>query len=239
MTTRRRIGILSALLLLAASAVPAITQTWSEAVAAFARGDYETAYRGFRSHAEEGNPYAQTYVGLMYYDGHGVPQDHGEAMTWLSAAAVQDDAYAQFRLSTMYVLGKGVAEDPLTAHTWLRLAAAQGLSAAQVLLGTGYLQRQELDEAAKWYRRAADQDVAIAQHAQLLLGIMYHNGDGVSQDYVRAHKWYNLAASRFPESDSRAIAVDSRNYIASIVSPSELAEAQRLAREWQPVTEPQ
>jgi TPR repeat protein len=32
--------------------------------------------------------------------------------------------------------------------------------------------------------------------AQSNLGTMYDNGQGVVQDYVRAHMWYNIAASR-------------------------------------------
>lgn len=157
MSTRCRARVLSVLPLLAAAGVPATAQTLSEAVAADERGDYATAYGRFQSHAEQGSPYAQAYLGSMYYDGKGVPQDHSEAMKRLRAAAMHDDAYAQFRLSAMYVLGRGVTEDPSTAHTWLRLAAAQRLAVAQVLLGTGYLQGEECDEAAKWYRSAAEQ----------------------------------------------------------------------------------
>ena len=32
-------------------------------------------------------------------------------------------------------------------------------------------------------------------HAQVNLGLMYAEGEGVSQDYVQAYKWWNLAAS--------------------------------------------
>ncbi len=46
-------------------------------------------------------------------------------------------------------------------------------------------------EAAKWYRRAAEQGNALAQSN---LGATYHNGEGVPQDYVLAHMWLNLAA---------------------------------------------
>ncbi len=33
---------------------------------------------------------------------------------------------------------------------------------------------------------------------QYNLGVMYKNGQGVPQDHVQAHMWYNLAASRYP-----------------------------------------
>ncbi len=46
-------------------------------------------------------------------------------------------------------------------------------------------------EALKWYRKSAEQGVALAQ---LGLGIMYAGGKGVTQDYVAAHMWFSLAA---------------------------------------------
>ena len=48
-------------------------------------------------------------------------------------------------------------------------------------------------EAAKWYRLAADQGVAEAQFA---LGAMYEQGQGVPQDYEEAVKWWRLAAEQ-------------------------------------------
>ncbi|MBM3518860.1 MAG: sel1 repeat family protein, partial [Alphaproteobacteria bacterium] len=84
-------------------------------------------------------------------------------------------------------------------------------------------------EAARWYRLAAEQDLAQAQNN---LGVMYEYGRGVPQDYVQAHKWYNLAASRSPASDD--VAVKNRDIVAAKMTPAQIAEAQRLAREWRP-----
>jgi IS5 family transposase len=44
-------------------------------------------------------------------------------------------------------------------------------------------------EAAQWYRLAADHGLA---GAQFNLGMMYAEGQGVSQDYEQAHMWSNL-----------------------------------------------
>ncbi len=49
--------------------------------------------------------------------------------------------------------------------------------------------------ALREWRPLAEQGNASAQN---LLGFMYHNGQGVPQDYVQAQMWYNLAASSFP-----------------------------------------
>ena len=59
---------------------------------------------------------------------------------------------------------------------------------------------QDYAEAVKWYRKADDQGI----RAELNLGIMYYHGRGVPQDYVQAHKWLNLAASRFLPSERRS-----------------------------------
>ena len=56
---------------------------------------------------------------------------------------------------------------------------------------------------------------------------MYHRGDGVPQDYVQAHMWWNLAAAQGDED-----AIGNRDIIAGQMMPSQIEEAQRLAREW-------
>jgi hypothetical protein len=55
----------------------------------------------------------------------------------------------------------------------------------------------------------------------------------VPQDYVQAHMWFNLAASRAPASE-RDEAIKMRNIAASRMTPAQIAEAQKLAREWKP-----
>ena len=67
-------------------------------VAAYERGDYETALREFRPLAEQGIPSAQFTLGVMYYDGDGVPQDYAEAVKWYRKAAEQGDASTRFNL---------------------------------------------------------------------------------------------------------------------------------------------
>jgi uncharacterized protein len=65
---------------------------------------------------------------------------------------------------------------------------------------------------------------------------MYDTGRGVLQDYVLAHKWYNLAASHHAtwEADVGANAARSRDRLTTRMTPAQLAEAQRMAREWEP-----
>lgn len=61
----------------------------------------------------------------------------------------------------------------------------------------------------------------------LELGMMYCSGREVSQDYVTAHKWFNLAALKGSE-DARSY----RRELAVEMTPAQVAEAQRQARAW-------
>ncbi len=125
--------------------------------------------------------------------------------------------------------------DYATALQEFKPLAEQGLAVAQNNLGimydTGRGVPQDYAEAVKWYRRAAEQGQASAQ---LNLGAIYHEGQGVPQDYVQAHMWYTLAALRSPSGLIRGAAVRHRDIIAERMTPAQIAEAQRLAREWKP-----
>ena len=125
--------------------------------------------------------------------------------------------------------------DYKTAYNELLPLAEQGDAAAQFYLGfmyeTGQGVAQDDAEAVKWYRRAAEQGDADAQNN---LGLMYEYGEGVAQDYVQAHMWYSLAASRLPSGDERDETVKNRDIVEKRMTPAQVAEAQKLAREWKP-----
>ena len=78
---------------------------------------------------------------------------------------------------------------------------------------------------------AADQDDATAQFN---LGTMYYYGRGVEQDFVEAHKWFALAASRFPPAMAANIqrALNNCQLVAARLTPSQTADAHRLASGW-------
>ena len=123
--------------------------------------------------------------------------------------------------------------DYATAARLYRLAAEQGLAEAQnhlgALYGDGKGVPQDYTEAVKWYRLAAEDGAANAQDN---LGRMYAMGFGVPRDYVQAHMWFNLAASK--SSRILDMAISDREAVESKMTPEQLAEAQRLAREWMP-----
>jgi TPR repeat protein len=89
---------------------------------------------------------------------------------------------------------------------------------------------RDFAEAAQWYRRAAESGIA---HARFSLGVAYALGRGVPQDYLEAHKWLNLDAAAYTADDDRNRAVKARDLVATRMTSREIAQAQRLAREWQ------
>ena len=122
-----------------------------------------------------------------------------------------------------------------TALNEFRPLADQGDAAAQFILGVLYDEGkgvpQDYTEAGKWYRLAADQGHAAAQY---ILGVMYAVGRGVPQNYIQAYMWNSLAAAEGFE-----IAITDQYVLESLMTPGQLAEAQRLAREWKVTTKVQ
>jgi TPR repeat protein len=96
-----------------------------DGVAAFHRQDYAAALAVFGPLAARGNARAQAYLGFMYANGYGVPQNFIEAANWLRLASEQGYAGAQYLLGLMYDKGQGVPQDYVQAYKWLDLAVAR------------------------------------------------------------------------------------------------------------------
>jgi hypothetical protein len=112
----------------------------------------------------------------------------------------------------------------------IRPLAEQGDARAQSELGRRYDSGEDVPEdhvaAVKWYRKAAEQGYAEAQNN---LGLAFLEGEGVPQDYIAAHMWFNLSAAQ-----GNADGLIFRNHVAKRMTPSQIEEAQKLAREWKP-----
>ncbi len=82
-----------------------------------------------------GDAQAQSDVGMMYYNGDGLPRDDGQALSWFHMSADQGNAAGEYNLGLMYLNGRGVAVDNDAAVKWLTQSALHGLSDAQLMLG--------------------------------------------------------------------------------------------------------
>ena len=89
----------------------------------------------------------------------------------------------------------------------------------------------------RWFTLAAGTALAAASQvarveqgyatAQSNLGNMYANGQGVPEDDVLAYMWWNLAAAQGYED-----AQGNKDILEQQMSREQIAEAQRLSREW-------
>jgi|SaaInlV_120m_DNA_3_1039746.scaffolds.fasta_scaffold01317_7 uncharacterized protein len=188
---------------------------------------FETLFEPTESSALEGNAQAQFRLGAMYEAGSTTAQNHTEAMRWYKAAAAQDHSQAKWRIGQLYQLGKGVPQDYVEAIRWYKLSASDGNPNSQLYLGNiyrdGNLAEQDYAEAMHWYMLAAVQGNAEAQSS---VGDMYFSGKGVSLNLTKAHMWSNIAAAN----GSRWAGL-ARQLAEEKMSPAEIAEAQKLARE--------
>jgi TPR repeat protein len=151
-------------------ACPILAGPVEDATKAYRRGDLKTAYQLIKPRAEEGDAAAQFFLGFMYDEGQGVPQDYAEAAKWYRRAAIQGNKAAQHNLGLM---------DHAEAEKWYRRAAEPGNAAAPSNLGL----MDDHAETAKWYRRAAEPRNAAAP-----------SNLGLTDDHAETAKWYRGAA---------------------------------------------
>jgi TPR repeat protein len=193
------------------------------------KDDIEAA-KWFRLAADQGDIKAQSALGFAYEFGLGVSKDYAAAIKWLRLAAEQGDIAAQYNLAEAYHQGWGVTKDDGEAVKWWREPATKGQALSQTLLGQAYHQGwgvpKDDAEAIKWYRKAADQGEHIAQSR---LGSSYFLGWGVPKDFISAYMWLNLAAASGNDD-----AAQLRDDVTRMMLPDQIAEAQRLSREWKP-----
>lgn len=142
-----------------ALAAPVGAQDFDAGAAAASAGDYTTALENWLPLAEQGDVTAQYNLGLMHYNGWGVPQDYAEAVRWFRRAAEQGPAIAQANLAFMYYMGHGVLQDYAEAARWYRRAAEQGHADSQRRLGVmyyiGYGFLQDYASAHMWLNIAS------------------------------------------------------------------------------------
>ena len=113
-----------------------------------------------------------------------------------------------------------------------RPLAEQGDASAQFSLGLSYENGdgvpRDYTKARQWYEKAAVQGDA---KAQLYLGLQSAFGQGGPVDLAQAHMWYSLAAG-----NGHAGAAVYRDELARQMTPAQIAEARKRAREWKPKT---
>ena len=147
---------------------------FDDGMSAYDQDDYETALEHWQPLAEAGDPEAQTWLGIMYARGKGVPLDAAAAEVWLHRAADQVHASGQRVLGYLYHEGEVFPLDVVRGIELLHLAADQGDPKAQYNLGmiyaTGDGVEKDLVQGHMWLNLSTAQSNArISGFARLAL----------------------------------------------------------------------
>jgi hypothetical protein len=133
-------------------------------IEAYRRHDNSEAATWFLRAAELGDAAAQAFLGSLYMEGDGVPQDYTEGLRWFRKAAAQEGSpiapVAQSQIGFAFYRGHGVTKDDATAWAWFWTAARAGNPEAERVIGVFYLEgvvvKEDQAEGLQWLRKAAE-----------------------------------------------------------------------------------
>lgn len=152
--------------------------------------DAGAALRNYQAAAQQEHVQAQMKLFACHAGELEGEPDLPLAIDWLKRAAQQGFAEAQYELGKCYLAGAGVAKNRRTAGTLFYKAAEQGYALAQHATGQAYQADADDDEALRWFRLAAQQDLP---EAQADLARCYLDGAGVPVNRAHAASWYRKA----------------------------------------------
>lgn len=207
--------------------------------------------------ANRGHIYAQITLGQDYMSGrNNVEREVWFGVNYWAMAAEQGNVYAQKELGRIYRhdilaqskrlkrIGPETGEHVSMAMEWYERAAEQGDVEAKEILAEMYLDGEGWEDQidyAKAYQHLEDLGNTSNWRVHFMLGKIYMGGKGVLQDYVQAHKHFNLAslfASRLRYRSTRYKAEriaeihSLRKEIEARMSDAALERAQGLAKEY-------
>jgi TPR repeat protein len=157
--------------------------------------------------AAPNNPWAQFKVGIIYFEGNGVPRDHAAALRAFRGAGDRGHAPAMNNAGVMHEQGLGTAASDSAALDWYFKALSAGSNHALGNLDVFYARGRgappALPEAIAWYRRGAEAGVPGARFKLAEL----HERPGPTQDFNEALRWYERNVG-----DPRALRAAARLY---------------------------
>lgn len=151
----------------------------------------EESIKWTKKAAVDGDSDAQVSLGYDYLFGQSVSQDNFLAVYWFRKAAEQDNPEGIYLLAECYENGIGVDVDLSTALSNYKKAAELGNPSAQLALAKEALQRDDYSSAVDWLRKAVEQEYS---EAEIILGMCYENGWGLSPSFNEAKHLYESAA---------------------------------------------
>ena len=193
-----------------------------------ARRMYPQALDSYRKGAGLGNARSQFRLGRMYFNGVGVrPGSLAGRRVVSQSRGRRGRRSANRRSGVLYERGEVVEQSFSQAVAWYRKAAARQQPEALYNLGAacehGRGVTANAAEAARWYEKAARLGCRASPGRA---GRPVPSGQGVvPRDMVRAHAWLQLAVRNDHPEASKQLA-------ALRLSPEQMLQAARLARQW-------
>jgi TPR repeat protein len=130
--------------------------------------DEQYASQLFHQAAELGYKFSQFRLGNAYeYGLMGCPVDNRTSIIWYTRAAAQGEHQSELALSGWYLTGsEGIlSQNDTEAYLWARKAATAGLAKAEYAMGyfteVGIGATANLDDAKRWYWRAAGKSISL------------------------------------------------------------------------------
>ena len=187
----------------------------------------------FEAAASKGSALGTNRLGLMYLDGQSVIRDFEKGTQLVCKAADMGEQNAQFNCGAMLSDGKGVTKDRAKALEYWQLASDQGQIAASNLLAQAYKTGDGIEadaaHAFELFSATAEQGNAMGLYE---VALAYETGLGAEPDPVKAYSYANIAAAR-QHPDAPAL----RDKIEATLTAEQIAEGQKLARDWIKATE--
>jgi len=154
--------------------------------------DQEYALRWFEAAAAKGNDHAKVQAGLVLSNRRG-DGDAARAFEYFKSAADNGNSEGKFTAGECYYLGKGTNVDVAKALELLQEAAAMHEPRAMDLLGTHFRRAKDYQKAKAYFEEATQLGFV---RSTVNLGVLYLQGEGVTQNYQTAATLFKKGAER-------------------------------------------
>lgn len=168
----------------------------------YSNDEYEQALAWYHKAEQGKDPYVLYSLGVMYFDGEGVPADYKKANEYYLAAAQAGESDAMYQLAFSYNDGKGVEQDYAKAAHWFEKAADLGDASAMYNLGISYLNGEGVPEscpkAMQLFSKAIEEDEHTLSYAKM--GDIYSLSEYKkpcgfkTSDYKKAFEYFTAGA---------------------------------------------
>lgn len=177
------------------------TESYDQAVQYYKEKEYSAAFKIFLVLSEEGNPFAQSFLGGMYYNGLGTSVSYEKAAYWYDVSAKSGISVSETALAEMYLYGLGVDKDCNKSIGLYNRALEKCNTRAMYSLAYLYSRGLCVDIDHK----KENEIIAICSNSDDEYGLIcralsFYEGVGCDVDYAKSLKLFLLIAKKYDSS---------------------------------------